>query len=111
MTINDQVKAALAKFANPDLLEEIEHYLCIDDDEQRPHDYYDALDQAADRAEEWKTTATLKAARRCLVELGVYRSVTEEQLRRTQTLGGQRKYAFQLDKIKYQFNAHPEGTR
>lgn len=105
MNRNDQAKAAIAAEANPALNSEIEHFLSIDDDEQRPHDYYDALEQAAELAEYNRERAVLTPARRCLIELGVYRIITDEEIARIQTLGG-RKYDFQLGGKKYTFEKH-----
>lgn len=111
MNLNDRVKAALATEANKALNDEIEHFLSIDHEEERQPDYYDALDQAHDLAVDVNDRKVLTPARRCLIALGVIRIITEDEIRRTITLGRGRKYDFQLGGKKYVFDNHPEEIR
>jgi hypothetical protein len=104
--MNRTIKTALALLNNKALNEEVEHFLYIDDDEQRPRDYYDALCQAEQLAEYNNERKVLTPARTILISLGVYVVVTEEQLANTMTLGGGKKYAFQLGGLKYNFEKH-----
>ena len=105
---NEKVHAALVKVASPALWQEIEHYLSIDDDENRPRDYYDALDQAHDLAEDLRDRKVYVPCRRALVALNVFVVITDEQIHNTITLGGSRVkcYDFKLDGLKYVFDKH-----
>lgn len=106
---NRIVKTALLALNSKPLNEEIEHFLFIDDDEDRPRDYYDALCQAEDLAEYNTERKVLVPARICLIGLGVYVEVTDEQLAGTQVLGSTKKYAFQHLGVKYNFEKHLKG--
>jgi hypothetical protein len=107
---NDLVKAALAEVASPELQEEVEYYLDIDDEEQRPHDYYDALEQAESLAEDCGDRKTLTAARKALIALGVYRHWTDEELACIQVFTSSsrshKKWDFILGGKKYKFENH-----
>lgn len=86
---NELTKAALAKVNDKHLNGEVEHFLSVDDDEQRPHDYYDAVEQSLDLADDYADRKVLVPARRVLIELGVYKVVTREYLAGITTLEGQ----------------------
>lgn len=103
---NEIIKAELARINSRALNHEVRHFLSIDDDEGRPHDYYDAIDQAHNLAHDVNDRKVLTAARRVLIAVGVYRVITEEEIRRTVTMGRGRKYDFQLDGVKYVFDNH-----
>lgn len=77
---NELTKAALAKVNHAMLNEEVEHFLSVDDDEQRPHDYYDAVTQAYELAEYHSERSLMTACRRVLIELGYYEPTTKEEL-------------------------------
>jgi len=105
-TRNELVQAALAVVKCKPLNSEVEHYLSIDDDEQRPYDYYEAIDQAYELALDVGDTVVIKAGRLCLILLGVFIVITEEQIANTVTLGRGGAYDFKLNGKKYVFNEH-----
>ena len=108
-TRNQSVRDALALHPDKGLSDEIEHFLFIDDDEERDRDVYDALEQAHDLAVEHSDRKMMKAARLVLIELGYFRTISEDELRRTQTLGG-KKFDFTLKGQKYVWSHHLELT-
>ena len=77
---NELTKAAIARVNNKMLNSEVDHFLSVDDDEQRPHDYYDAVMQAYELAEYGNERPLMAACRRILIELGYYRETTREEL-------------------------------
>ena len=110
ITNNERVRQAIAKFPNSELISEIEYRLEIQAESEEPvKDYYLALQDTEDFAEDNRAGPLLRAARRVSIELGVYRPVSEDELARTQNLGG-KKYYFKLAGVKYQFDKHL-GTR
>ena len=105
-TTNELVQQALAKYPHKELKSEIEYRLEIQAESEEPtEDYYLALQDTEDFAVDNRIAPLTRAARRVLIELGVYRSVSEDELARTQTFGG-KKYYFKLAGIKYQFGKH-----
>lgn len=103
---NEKVRAELGMLESAALNEEIEHFLSVDSEEGRAFDYYDALDQAYDLAEYHSDRKVLVPARRVLCRLGVYRTISEDEIRNTVSLGRGRKYDFQLDGVKWVFDNH-----
>ncbi len=77
---NELTKAALARVNSKALNSEVEHFLSVDDDERRPHDYYDAIDQAYALAEYHNERALMTACRKVLIDLGYYKEVSREYL-------------------------------
>lgn len=103
---NTLIRAELARVSSKALNDEIEHFLSIDDDEDRPHDYYDAIDQAYDLAIDVNDRKVIVPARRVLIAIGVYRIITEDEIANTVTLGRGKKYDFQHEGAKYVFENH-----
>jgi len=107
---NALVKAAIAEIDSSELNDEIEYYLSIDDDEQRPHDYYDALEQAESLSEDIGDRKMLRSARKALIQLGVYRHWTDEELSHVQVFSSSgrshKKWDFILGGKKYRFEDH-----
>lgn len=77
---NEKVKAVLSSINNRLLCGEVKYYLSIAEDDGDPADYYDALTQAEQYAERNGDRVTLVAARKALIQLGVYREVTKHEL-------------------------------
>lgn len=116
MTILDTVNDAFEKHANNELREEVEYLLDIDAEEQRESDLYRAILDAEDNFTDWLRFGDgsdrklarrgMKAARLVLIELGVYKPISEEQIRNTVTMGGRKAYDFTIAGVKYVFDKH-----
>lgn len=104
MSLDQKVRAAIAKHSTPALRDEIEYHLEIDREE--PIDLYTILNDISDREDDNESRTFQRPLRKIFIELGVYIPKTDEQIRNTVTLGG-KKYAFQMDGTKYDFNKHP----
>ncbi len=104
-TKNDLVINAVNTVGSRALADEINYYIEIDDDEHRPRNYYDALNQTEERAEYNADRSLLIPARKALIILNVYQPMTKQELRNTETSHG-KNYAFKMNKKKYTFRRH-----
>lgn len=102
---NNRVAAAINEVNSIALYDEIEYRIELQKDEGHKLDYYTALNDAEQMAEDYQDRALLTAARKALIKLGVYRAMTETQLANTFTSGG-KNYAFKMDGKKYAFERH-----
>ena len=112
---NELTKAALARVNSKALNSEVEHFLSVDDDEQRPHDYYDAVTQAYDLAEYGNERPLMTACRKVLIDLGYYKEVSREYLASVTSFcrGGQKQGIapdFKLGGKLYVFDNHINVT-
>lgn len=109
---NDTVRKALDKVNCKRLNNDVEYYLDIDDDEERPQDVYEAVIQAEEFAEEHGDRPVLLAARRVLIALGVYARMTLEEIDSTTvwSTGGGRRVpgSFKYRGEPYHFVGHLE---
>lgn len=102
---NRLVSAALDKVDSAALHEEVEFRLNIDAEEQRESDVYQALLDAEETFAEWRQRGALKAARRVLIDLGVYKPMTDDQVATTIRTRGPA-WDFKLNNVPYQFDRH-----
>lgn len=103
---NEIVEAAIKAVNCKALNDEVEHFLRANTEEGEALDYYSAIDQAHDIAIDVNDRKVIKSVRLVLIALGVYRVITDEQIRNTVTIGNGPKFSFSLNKTKYIFEDH-----
>lgn len=104
-----KLESAIEQFATQEAKDEITFRLELqaegEDAEDGPPDLYLAVSDACDWAEEYGRRAMLSSLRKALIACGVYREVSDDDLKNTMTLGG-KNYDFKLDGKKYNFHDH-----
>lgn len=101
---SSEARAAIEAVSRDALTEEIEYRLDLQldsEDYDGEPNYLLALLDAEEWAENTEQTALLNACRRALIRLGHYREISRGELARIQTLGGRKKYDFQLSGKRY----------
>lgn len=98
---SERAREAIEAINHHELNEEIEYRLGVQADSGHEQDYYQALLDAEEFAENTSFRRLLTPARRALIKMGMYREITNGELARIQTLGGRRKYDFALDRKKW----------
>jgi len=106
ISISYQSKAArlsIEAVNRKELNEEIEYRIDLqrDSEDQEPENYFLALMDAEEFAENTDSRTLLNACRRALIHLGKYRIITAGELARIQTFRGAKKFDFQLSGKKY----------
>ena len=101
---NKETRLAIEQVAHKELTDEIEYRLELqreNTDNNDGDDWYLALMDAEEFAENTESRVLLNKCRRALIALGKYKIITPGELARIQTFGGRKKFDFQLSGQKY----------
>ena len=109
--LQTRTSEAITRYTTPALDDEIQYHLDIDHEDDWTDSLYQILLDIEDRELDNGGRKLLTPLRRIFIELGVYRAISDAEIRNTQTLPGGRKFDFQLDGQKYTFDKHPADYR